>query len=249
LSEVFGIHAVEAVLASAPERVRVLYLQKGRRDERLAQLIERARAAGVRVEFSERRRLDRLASGPHQGAVAVCHERALTDERELEALWPSLPSPRLLLILDGVQDPRNLGACLRSAAAAGVQAVLLPRRRSAPLSAVALKTAAGGAERLVIVEVANLARRLEWLKAAGVWLTGAAGDAAVLWSEADLTGDVGLVLGGEEAGLRALTRSHCDQLVRIPMAAGMESLNVSVAAGVLLFEVVRQRLATGSAPP
>lgn len=240
MSGVFGVHAVRAVLESAPERVRVLYVQRGR-DHRKQELIDLARGLGVRVEFVERRWLDRRAEGAHQGVVADCQALGPSSEADLEAAWPDLAAPRLILVLDGVEDPRNLGACLRSARAAGVQAVLLPKRRSAPLSAVAIKTAAGAAEGLFIVEVVNLARRLKWLAGQGAWVVGAAGEATTAWHEADLKGDTVLVLGGEEKGLRRLTREHCDQLVRIPMAGGMESLNVSVAAGILLFEAVRQR--------
>ena len=241
MTDVHGFHAVAALLEQSPGRVRTLYLQRGRRDARADQLVEQARAAHIRVEFVERRWLDKEAGDAHQGVAAACHELAPGTELDLESVWESLPRPRLLLVLDGVQDPRNLGACLRSAAAAGVQAVLLPRRRSAPLSAVALKTAAGAAERLRIFEVTNLARRLEWLKAQGVWLVGAMGEASADWHSVDLRPDIALILGGEENGLRALTVKHCDYLVRIPMAGGVESLNVSVAAGILLFEAVRQR--------
>ena len=238
---VAGFHAVGAVLTRTPARVRVVYVLKGRRDHRAGELIELARTAGIRVDFVDRRRLDRISPGSHQGVAADCHDLAPEDEQALEALWPDLASPRLLLVLDGVKDPRNLGACLRSAAAAGVQAVLLPKRRSAPLNEAALKTAAGAAEQLRIFELSNLARRLDWLKQQGLWLVGAAGDAGVPWTGADFSGDVGIVMGGEEKGLRELTRKHCDQLVGIPMADGVDSLNVAVATGVLLFEAVRQR--------
>jgi 23S rRNA (guanosine2251-2'-O)-methyltransferase len=242
MSEIFGLHAVEAALQRAPERIRVLYAQKGRdRDGRRDALIERARAEGIRVEFVDRTWLDRRADGAHQGVFAQSHELSLTDEKAFEALWPDLPEPRLILALDGIQDPRNLGACLRSAGASGVQAVLLPKRNSAPVNAAALKTAAGVAESLLIVSVSNLARRLDWLKAQGAWVIGAAGEAEAAHYEADFTLNTVIVMGGEEKGLRRLTRERCDQLVRIPMAPGVESLNVSVAAGVLLFEAVRQR--------
>lgn len=216
-------------------------VQKGRTDKRVQPLIDQARQSGVRVEFVDRQRLDKRAAGAHQGVVADCHDLEPVDEHELEARFPEMTEPRLLLVLDGVLDPRNLGACLRSAAAAGVDAVLLPRRRSAPLNAAALKTAAGGAESLLIVEVANLARRLKWLQDAGVWIVGAAGEGSERWSSGDLSGDCAIIVGGEERGMRALTRKHCDQVVQIPMAAGVESLNVSVAAGIMLFEAVRQR--------
>jgi len=240
VSEIFGLHAVEAALSTAPERIRVLYVQKGR-DARKQALVDLARASGVRVEFVDRRWLDARVRGSHQGVVAESQALAPADEKTLEERWSELPTPRLVLALDGIQDPRNLGACLRSAGAAGVQAVLLPKRNSAPLSAVALKTAAGVAERLFIVTVVNLARRLAWLKAQGTWVIGAAGDAPERFFEADLTRDTVLVLGGEEKGLKRLTREHCDELVSIPMAGGVESLNVSVAAGILLFEAIRQR--------
>ncbi|MEZ5560164.1 MAG: 23S rRNA (guanosine(2251)-2'-O)-methyltransferase RlmB [Pseudomonadales bacterium] len=246
MSTVCGIHPVAALLDTAPERVRVLLVQRGNRNARLQALVQQARDAGIRVEFVERNRLDRRAEGTHQGVLADCHEQALADEAELEARWSELAQPRLLLVLDGVTDPRNLGACLRSANAAGVAAVLLPRRRSAPLNEVALKTAAGGAEGLLIVEVANLARRLEWLKDRGVWVVGAAGAALEPWTAADLGADCALVLGSEGEGLRALTARTCDQLVRIPMRGSVSSLNVSVAAGILLFEAVRQRAAAQS---
>jgi len=240
VSDLFGIHAVTAVLEGSPARIRALYVQRGK-DARKQDLVDLAKEAGVRVEFVDRRWLDRRVEGVHQGVVADCHEIELADERALEAAWPDLDCPRLLLALDGVQDPRNLGACLRSARAAGVQAVLLPKRRSAPLSAAAIKTAAGAAEGLFIVEVSNLARRLDWLKKQGVWVIGAAGEADRSYFESDLSRDTVLVLGGEEKGLRRLTREGCDELIRIPIAADVESLNVSVAAGILLFEAVRQR--------
>lgn len=242
MSEIFGLHAVEAALNTSPERIRALYVQKGRgKDGRRDGLVEKARELGLRVEFVDRAWLDRRADGAHQGVLAQSEELTLASEKHLEAVWADLPVPRLVLVLDGVQDPRNLGACLRSAGAAGVQAVLLPKRNSAPVSATALKTAAGVAENLLLVSVTNLARRLAWLQGQGAWIIGAAGDAEARHFDVDYSGDTVIVLGGEEKGLRRLTREHCDHLVRIPMAEGVESLNVSVAAGILLFEAVRQR--------
>jgi 23S rRNA (guanosine2251-2'-O)-methyltransferase len=243
---VHGIHAVGAVLRDDPQRIRVVYLQRGRRDQRLQTLIDDARKARIRVEVVDKRRLDRLTGGSHQGIAADCHELGLADEKTFEARFASLPEPRLLLVLDGVTDPRNLGACLRSAEAAGVQAVLLPRRRSAPLNGAALKAAAGAAESLFLVQVANLARRLEWLRDQGVWVIGAADSGETVWLDADFAGNAALVVGSEDKGLRALTMRSCDQLVRIPMAGAVTSLNVSVATGILLFEALRQRgLASG----
>lgn len=245
MSGIFGLHAVQAALARDPERIRVLYVQKSREKNRQHELkdalVAQARDLGIRVEFVDRAWLDRRADGAHQGLLAQSQEISLADEKAFAAAWSDLPQPRLILVLDGIQDPRNLGACLRSAGAAGVQAVLLPKRNSAPVSAVALKTAAGVAETLFIVSVTNLARRLAWLQSQGAWIVGAAGDGDVRHFDVDLKGDTVIVVGGEEKGLRRLTREHCDHLVRIPMAAGVESLNVAVATGVLLFEAVRQR--------
>lgn len=247
MSQVYGLHAVAALLESEPARIRVIHAQRGRRDRRMAALLESARARGVRVELADRAWLDRRCAGSHQGVVADCHVRAPLTDKEFETRFDDLPAPRLLLVLDGITDPRNLGACLRSANAAGVQAVLMPRRRSAPLSDVAEKTAAGGAEGLMLVEVASLARRLEWLKERGVWIIGADGDAETPCYQVDLTGSCAIVLGSEGSGMRSLTARLCDQRVHIPMQGTVSSLNVSVAAGVLLFEAVRQRLCAADA--
>ncbi len=246
MTDVYGIHAVSAVLEEAPRRVRAVHVQRGRKDPRIEELVQKAKAARIRVAFVDKRWLDRMTSGAHQGIAADCHELSLAVEADLVSTWEDLATPRLLLVLDGILDPRNLGACLRNAKAAGVQAVLLPKRRSAPLNAAALKTAAGAAQGLFIVEVTNLARRLDWLQQQGVWLLGAAGEGSQTWSSVDMTPDIAVVVGGEEKGLRVLTRKHCDQLIHIPMTGGVESLNVSVATGIILFEAVRQRaLASG----
>ncbi|MCZ0942521.1 MAG: 23S rRNA (guanosine(2251)-2'-O)-methyltransferase RlmB [Gammaproteobacteria bacterium] len=245
MSEVSGIHAVEALLRKAPERVRLLLLQRNRRDARIETLLDLAAEHNVRHEFAARQRLDRLGGPAHQGAVALCHELRLTTEAEFKDQFDGWPSPKLFLVLDGIDDPRNLGACVRTAVAAGVHAILWPRRRSAPLSAAALKAAAGSAEQATLVEVANLARRLEWLKRLGVWLIGADGTASHPWTAADLTRNVAIVVGGEGRGLRQLTRKTCDELAAIPMAGDVGSLNVAVATGVMLFEAVRQRTLAG----
>ena len=238
----FGIHAVEALLRRDPQRVRRLLVQRERDDTRIQTLLKLAADANLPVESCPRQQLDRMThDARHQGVVAQTTAAELGSEAELELRLPSLPQPHLLLALDGVMDPRNLGACLRSADAAGVGAVLLPKSRSAPLSDVARKAASGAAESLFIVAVSNLVRRLEWLKQQGLWVVGAAGDAPLAWSEADLCRPTVLVLGGEGKGLRDLTRKTCDQLVSMPMSGGVSSLNVAVATGILLFEAVRQR--------
>jgi 23S rRNA (guanosine2251-2'-O)-methyltransferase len=184
-----------------------------------------------------------LAEGVrHQGVIArVRRQAAKIDEHNLLSALTRTVNP-LVLVLDGVQDPHNLGACLRSAAAAGALAVIVPRDNSAPLTPVARRAAAGAAESLPLVTVTNLARTLRDLKEAGVWIYGASHDAEASLYETDLRGPVALVLGGEGKGLRRLTREHCDGLFRIPMSGAVESLNVSVAAGISLFEVMRQRL-------
>jgi 23S rRNA (guanosine2251-2'-O)-methyltransferase len=241
VSYALGFHAVRLALTSHPERVRTVYYARGRRDARVQEVIALAREAAVRFEAVDRSWLDARVEGNHQGVAALCHALSVADEAAFEAAFAGFTSPRLLLVLDGVSDPRNLGACLRSANAAGVQAVLWPERNSAPVNDLALKTAAGGAEDLLLVRVKNLARRLNWLKDQGVWLVGADERGETAWCDADLTGDVALVMGGEGTGLRRLSREACDTVCNIPMQGSVSSLNVSVATGVFLFEAVRQR--------
>ena len=243
----FGVHGVAALLAASAGEVRRLVVAQGRRSRAVEALATQARDAGIRVERVPRGALDRQASAAgiqrnvHQGIAAERHAFAPAAERDLEARWPTFSEP-LLVVLDGIEDPRNLGACLRTAEAAGADAVLVPRRGSAPLSSIAAKAASGALEHLFVVEVANLARRLAWLRNQGVWLAGGVGgDDGRLYTEVDYRGATGIVVGGEHRGLRRLTRESCDHLVRIPMAGEVTSLNVSVALGVLLFETLRQR--------
>jgi len=237
---IYGAHSVRNALDAAPGRVRRVWFAAGRRSEALSALIAEARALGVRVESVDRRMLDRVALGPHQGVAAQCHAIAPATEAELERRWPDFETP-FVLVLDQIQDPRNLGACLRSADAAGVDAVLLPKRHAAGLTSAAIRTSSGAFEHLFIVSVTNLARRLAWLKDQGVWVVGADQDADTSIHDIELPTPTAVVVGGEGKGLRRLTRDHCDHLVRIPMAGAVSSLNVAVAAGILLFEVVRAR--------
>ncbi len=244
MSDAIGFQAVRAVLQEAPGRARQLFVQRGRRDARVNEVIALAKAAGVRFQSKEAAWFkQRVADGAHQGVLLECHELSLWTESELFADWASLPDKPLLLVLDGVTDPRNFGACLRTANGAGVDAVLFPKRNSAPLNAVALKTAQGGAESLRLVEVTNLARCLKELQNRGVWVVGADGEADTHYADLDAAGSLALVCGSEGKGLRRLTRESCDQLLSIPMLGQVDSLNVSVACGVLLFEFVRQRRA------
>ncbi len=243
---VTGFHAVTARLRHAPESIEALYVDGQRRDGRMQQLLVRAESAGVRVTVAEAARLQRLAAGStHQGVVAVCREVAVA--RTLDDVLAGADARTLLLLLDGVTDPRNLGACMRAADAAGAQAVIVPRDRSANLTPVVAGAAAGAAEALPLLAVTNLARAMEEIRDAGVWIVGAAGEAQRTLYEIDLTGPLAWVLGAEGQGLRRLTREKCDWLARIPMHGHVDSLNVSVATGVCLFETARQRAAKAAA--
>jgi len=235
-----GFHAVGARLRSEPATISVLYFDAGRRDARMQQLLERAAAAGVRCVAADAARLQGLAPEVvHQGVVA--QTSAPAPSLDLDSVLQRVHPQSFLLILDGVTDPRNLGACLRTAAAAGVEAVVVPRDRAAAMTAVTAKAAAGAAESVPLVTVTNLARAMKDMQDAGIWIVGADGGAERSLYDIDLTGPRAWALGAEGSGLRRLTRERCDQLVHIPMAGGMESLNVSVAAGVCLFETGRQR--------
>jgi 23S rRNA (guanosine2251-2'-O)-methyltransferase len=241
-----GFHAVEAALQGG--RVRRLLVAEGRGDGRLRKLLELAAERGVDVARRPRRELDALVSSRHQGVVAELDgaggsggEAAFRDEGALEEILDACDGPPLLLVLEGLTDPRNLGACLRSADGAGVDAVVVPRSRTAPLNAAARNVASGAAETVPVIAVANLARTLDWLRQRGLALVGLAGEGEVAPWETDLAGPVAVLMGSEDKGLRRLSREACDVLVRLPMQGQVESLNVSVAAGIALYEVVRQR--------
>lgn len=240
---VYGLHSVQALLKSAPQRVLEIYCLQGRVDQRLQKVLKLAEGQGLSVQLMGRAKLDALADGEnHQGVMALCRPGELHDEGFLLDLVDKLDHPAFLLVLDGVTDPHNLGACLRTAEAAGVDAVVAPKDNSAGLSPVARKVACGAAEVLPFVPVTNLARTLRKLQDAGVWLVGAAGEADATLYQTDLKGAMALIMGAEGEGLRRLTRETCDFLVKIPMAGTVSSLNVSVATGVCLFEAVRQRV-------
>ncbi|MEM7054312.1 MAG: 23S rRNA (guanosine(2251)-2'-O)-methyltransferase RlmB [Pseudomonadota bacterium] len=238
-----GINAIQAMLEQHPERLIQLWTQPG--NARVAALAEQAKTAGIPVQSAKADSLSRLVHGDHhQGIVAEFQPVENPSEADLDAIIEGAGLSALLLVLDQVQDPHNLGACLRSAAAAGAQAVIVPRDRSAGLTPAARRAAAGAAESLPLVEVANLARTLQHIAQLGVWLIGLAGEAETALHQIDLKGPVALVMGGEENGLRRLTRERCDVLAKIPMPGAMESLNVSVATGIALFEALRQRSTT-----
>lgn len=220
-----------------------IWVEARRRDRRLRELIALAREQDIPVREISRQELDALVPGTnHQGVAANTRTPAARDEKALESMLETLTDPLLLLILDGVQDPHNLGACLRSADAAGVHAVVTPKDRAVGLTPTVCKVASGAAETVPFFQVTNLARTLRWLREKqGIWLIGTAGEADNSLYTADLRGPLGLIMGGEERGMRRLSREACDQLVSLPMAGSVESLNVSVAAGICLFEAVRQR--------
>ncbi|HET8802699.1 MAG TPA: 23S rRNA (guanosine(2251)-2'-O)-methyltransferase RlmB [Marinobacter sp.] len=239
---VFGWHAVEAVLKREPERLQQVWIQTGRQDKRVKGITDALDGLGVRWKVVHRKELDERVAGVHQGIVAsVSESREWTEDDLLAQLSGSDQSP-FLLVLDGVTDPHNLGACMRTADAVGIQAVIVPKDKSASLTPVARKVACGAAETVPFVRVTNLARFLRVLKDQGVWLIGTAGEANATLYQADFTGPVALVMGAEGKGMRRLTREHCDQLINIPMQGHVDSLNVSVATGVCLYEALRQRL-------
>lgn len=240
--KIYGLHAVSAVLQSVPQQVSALWLLDSRHDERLNRVLTLAEHAGVVVTRLARAELDALAPDTrHQGVIAEIQALPQPDEHGLETFLAGLSDPVFLLVLDGVQDPHNLGACLRSANAAGVHAVIAPKDRASGLTPVARKAASGAAEATPLFQVTNLARTLRMLKEQNIWLVALAGEAEQSIYELDLKGPLALVLGAEGGGLRRLTKEHCDFLARIPMAGAVESLNVSVATGIALFEAVRQR--------
>ena len=239
---IFGIHSVEAILRRHPERVTHLCVAKERRDKKLDALLHLAKKHDISVEETSRQALDRMtADANHQGVVAHCTKSEALSEHDLPELISNLSTPPFLLILDGVQDPHNLGACFRTADAAGVHAIIAPKDKSVGITPVVSKVASGAAETIPFVQVTNLARALEQIKELGIWIYGAAGEAEKSVFQTDLKGAIAIAMGAEGEGLRRLTREHCDGLIRIPMSGSVSSLNVSVATGICLFEVVRQR--------
>ncbi len=240
---IYGIHAVESLLVNQPDSLVLLTVTAGKADQRVISLLEQAGRAGIPVKKLPRKELDLMCpAGRHQGVIATVTARTQEmSEKTLPAFLQSLDEPVFLLVLDGVQDPHNLGACLRTADAAGVHAVILPKDRAVGITPVVHKVASGAVQSVPVFTVTNLARTLRQLKDSGIWLYGASNAADEALYSTDLGGPAAFILGGEGKGLRRLTLELCDHLVAIPMAGQVESLNVSVAAGVLLFEARRQR--------
>ncbi len=238
---IYGIHAVKAVLATDPARFIEVLVLKGRQDDRLLPVLNEIQSLGITVQEAGRKALDDRSKGAsHQGIIARVKPTKPLNEHDLERIVDEHEQP-MLLVLDGVTDPHNLGACLRNADAAGVAAVIVPKDKSAQLNATASKVACGAAEVVPLVRVTNLARTLRALQEKGVWVVGTAGEATHDVYQSKLTGPIALVMGAEGDGMRRLTRETCDELIKIPMAGSVSSLNVSVATGICLFEAVRQR--------
>jgi len=238
-----GIHAVQAILEHNPGRIRRLYVSEQRRNPRIEDLLGIARQHRIPIEEQTRDRLDRLAQGQvHQGVLARCEPLPRRGEQELVWDLGVLQEPAMLLVLDGVQDPHNLGACLRSVNGAGGHGVVVPRDRAAPVTATVYKAASGALETTPLYQVTNLARTLEQLKNdTGLWIFGTSDKAERTLYDLDLASPFALVLGTEGKGMRRLVSEHCDELVRIPMRGTVSSLNVSVAAAVCCYEALRQR--------
>ncbi len=240
---IFGIHPVLAALRARPRSVTRIAVAAGRHDGRIEALLKAAREAGITVQRQPRQALDRLAEGEaHQGVVAWMAEAEYADPDDIVE---RAASPPLLVVLDGVEDPRNLGAVIRSAAAAGADGLFLPAHGSCGLTGVAIKASAGTVSKLSVGRVTNVVSFLKSLKDKGVWVVGVDPDGPTPWTGFDMRMPLALVLGGEGRGLRRLARETCDALVSIPLRRGVGSLNLSVAAGIVLFEAVRQRLSAG----
>lgn len=241
---VAGIHAAESVLEHSPDRIVTAWVDERRMDARMSRVLGRLAALGIAVQSAQKARLDTLAEGRvHQGLVLEVIVPGELGENELRDALERPSARPFFLVLDHVQDPHNLGACLRTADAAGVEGIVLTKDQSVGMTPVVAKVACGAAETVPLYRVTNLARALDWFREAGIWTVGAAGEADRTVYETDLVMPLALVVGSEGKGLRRLTRERCDMLVKIPMQGTVESLNLSVATGILLFEAVRQRQA------
>ncbi|RQW61623.1 23S rRNA (guanosine(2251)-2'-O)-methyltransferase RlmB [Vibrio viridaestus] len=239
---IYGIHAINAVLEKSPDRLIEAFVLKGRQDDRLMPVLNQLQQMGISIQQMGRKALDDKAQGAnHQGIIAKVKPAKALNEHDLDDILATADKP-LILVLDGVTDPHNLGACLRNADAAGVAAVIVPKDKSAPMTATVSKVACGAAETVPLVRVTNLARTMRALQEKGIWFVGTAGEATQDIYQSKLTGPIAIVMGAEGDGMRRLTRETCDELIKIPMAGSVSSLNVSVATGICLFEAVRQRL-------
>lgn len=241
-TQLFGIHAVQAALEHSPQKIKQAWVDQQRQDARLKQVLDDLLALGIRPEKTERKKLDRMADGKnHQGIVVAVELPAMRGEDQLKRDVEALTETAFYLVLDQVQDPHNLGACLRTADAVGAHGIIVTKDNAAGITPTVCKVASGAAETVPVYQVTNLARVLRWLKEQNIWIMGAAGEAEQTIYDMRLDMPLALVMGTEGTGMRHLTRQHCDFLVKIPMAGQVESLNVSVAAGVMLYEIFRQK--------
>jgi 23S rRNA (guanosine2251-2'-O)-methyltransferase len=242
-SKLFGLHSVQAALDYSPNKIHKAWVDSGRQDKRLVQAVSDLLDLGIEPEKVDRKKLDRLAdNNNHQGIVIEIEMPGELTESDLKTAVENLTGPALYLVLDNVQDPHNLGACLRTADATGVHGVIITKDNATGITPTVCKVASGAAETVPVYQVTNLARTLRWLKGEGLWIMGAAGETAQSVYSADFTLPMALVVGTEGKGLRRLTKEQCDVLVAVPMLGKVDSLNLSVATGVLLYEAVRQRL-------
>ncbi|VFP80122.1 23S rRNA (guanosine(2251)-2'-O)-methyltransferase RlmB [Candidatus Erwinia haradaeae] len=238
---VFGIYAVEAIIHSAPHRFKEVWILQGRKDHRLEALIQLLEINKITIYTKTRSRMDQQSEGgAHQGVIAFVRCRRPYQENDLSALLSKINNP-FFLILDSITDPHNLGACIRSADAAGVHAVIIPKNRSVQLNSTVRKVASGAAENIPLICVTNLARVMRFLQRENIWIIGTTDKTHQTLYQSNLTGPLSLVMGSEEKGIRRLTHENCNELVHIPMLGGVSSLNVSVATGICLYEAVRQR--------
>ncbi|AFT66741.1 MAG: 23S rRNA (guanosine2251-2'-O)-methyltransferase [Cycloclasticus pugetii] len=241
VQKIHGIHAVQALIKARPDHIVNAWMDRQRKDAKLQAIKQSLDEVGIRVDYVDKKTLEKLSSNAnHQGVLLTAKLPQERTEEQLKKALKEQQDQAFYLVLDQVTDPHNLGACLRTALAAGVQGVIVPKDNACRLNATVCKVASGAAELLPVYRVTNLVRTLKYLKTEGVWVSGAAGEATKDVFEAELTGSVAIVMGAEGKGLRSLTQQQCDQLIKIPMSEKVESLNVSVATGIILYEVLRQ---------
>ncbi len=244
-NKLFGLHSVQAAIDYSPSKIIRVWIDAQRLDKRLSTIIDDLAALGIEPEKTDRKKLDRLADGNnHQGIVMEIEMPGEQTESDLKTMVENLTTTALLLVLDNVQDPHNFGACLRTADATGVQGIIITKDNAAGITPTVCKVASGAAETVPVYQVTNLSRTLRWLKGEGIWIMGADGEAGQTAYQTDLTVPMALVIGAEGKGLRRLTKENCDLLIKLPMLGKVESLNLSVATGVFLYEAVRQRSKT-----
>lgn len=242
LNKIFGIHSVQAALDNSANKIHTVWVDQQRQDKRLLSLVNQLLGLGLKIEKADRKRLDKMMDGKnHQGIVIEFEMPSVHSEDELKHIVKTMSEIPFFLVLDQVQDPHNLGACLRTADAAGVHGIIITKDNSATITPTVCKVACGAAETVPLYQVTNLARTLRWLKEQNIWVMGSTGDTEDSIFSADLTIPLALVMGTEGTGMRRLTMQQCDFLVKIPMTGQVESLNVSVAAGIMIYEVFKQR--------